>query len=137
MNRNQYAEMLVRVYKKPAPYQYWGFRPDPRPANTVAWDRTDSIANKLLKVFLKRDQDSATIRAQILREGVPISLETLAECLVEEFNSARLAVILDALNERAHPSITSLFMKVIQSTEVAETSRLTALNYLILSLIHI
>ncbi len=131
MNRNQYAEMLVRVYKKPAPYQYWGFRPDPRPANTVAWDRTDSIANKLLKVFLKRDQDSATIRAQILREGVPISLETLAECLVEEFNSARLAVILDALNERAHPSITSLFMKVIQSTEVAETSRLTALNYLI------
>ena len=131
MNRNQYAKMLVRVYKKPAPYQYWGFRPDPRPANTVAWDRTELIANKLLKVFLKRDKDSATVRAQILREGVSIPLATLAECLVEEFNPARLTVILDALKERTNPSIPSLFMKVIQSTKVAEKNRLTALNYLI------
>ncbi len=41
--RRQYADALARVYKKPGPWVYWGYRPAPRPANTVAWERTEAI----------------------------------------------------------------------------------------------
>jgi hypothetical protein len=33
--RRQYADVLSRVYKKPGPWSYWGYRPAPRPANAV------------------------------------------------------------------------------------------------------
>ena len=33
----QYADALTRVYEKPGPWVYWGYRPAPRPANTVDW----------------------------------------------------------------------------------------------------
>src|SRR5207244_1493093 len=41
--RRAYADALMRVYKKPAAWTYWGFRPPPRPANSVAWERTAGI----------------------------------------------------------------------------------------------
>ena len=28
-----YADALTRVYKKPGPWKYWGYRPGPKPAN--------------------------------------------------------------------------------------------------------
>ena len=42
--RRRYADLLARVYKTPGPWAYWGYRPAPRPANTVAWERTEAIA---------------------------------------------------------------------------------------------
>ncbi len=42
--RQEYAELLARVHKQPGPWVYWGYRPPPRPANTVVWGRTESIA---------------------------------------------------------------------------------------------
>ena len=45
--RRQYADLLARVYKTPGPWVYWGYRPAPRPANTVAWGRTEAIAGAL------------------------------------------------------------------------------------------
>jgi glucose/arabinose dehydrogenase len=54
--RQEYADLLSRVYKKPAtPWTYWGFRPPPRPANTVAWERTDAIATALDGVLTDPD----------------------------------------------------------------------------------
>src|SRR5262249_33906456 len=41
--RRQYADALTRVYKRPGVWVYWGYRPPPRPANTVAWERTEAI----------------------------------------------------------------------------------------------
>lgn len=134
MNRTEYAGMLSRVYKKPAPYQYWGFRPDPRPANSVAWDLTEPIEHTLVEVFPRRDKDSAEVRKQILREGVPIPTATLATCLAKESDDARLAVVLDAMKERSDESIPDHFMEVIKSTIASETIRLTALRYLIADL---
>src|SRR5262249_54908058 len=37
IRRREYSLALARVYKKPGPWVYWGYRPGPRPANTVAW----------------------------------------------------------------------------------------------------
>ena len=134
MNRAEYAEMLSRVYKIPAPYQYWGFRPDPRPANSVAWDLTDAIEKNLIDVFPNRDEDSAQVREQILREGVPIPIATLARCLAKESDDARLAVVLDAMKDNTDESIPGHFMEVLKSTIASETIRLTALGYLIADL---
>ena len=130
-NGGEYALLLSRVYKTPAPYQYWGFRPNPRPANTVAWELTEAIEEKLVGVFADRGKDSPEVRQQILREGVPVPIATLAACLVGESNAARLLVVLDALKGVADPSIPGLFVEVIQSTVVPEAIRLTALSYLI------
>src|SRR5262249_40011700 len=50
--RRDYADALTRVYKKPAtPWTYWGFRPPPRPAHSVAWQRTEAIAQALEHVL--------------------------------------------------------------------------------------
>ncbi|MBP63688.1 MAG: hypothetical protein CMJ62_19360 [Planctomycetaceae bacterium] len=133
-NGGEYALLLSRVYKTPAPYQYWGFRPDPRPVNTVAWELTEAIEQKLVEVFRDRGKDSPEVRQQILREGVPVPIATLAACLPEESNDASLLVVLEALKELADPSSPGLFVEVIQSTTVPETVRLTALSYLIADL---
>src|SRR5262249_7759849 len=42
--RREYADALARVCRKPGPWVYWGYRPAPRPANTMSWERTDAIA---------------------------------------------------------------------------------------------
>src|SRR5207253_1489248 len=76
--RREYAEALTRVYRKPGPWVYWGYRPPPRPANTVPWERTEAIAQSLDRVLADRDP---AVRLAVLRrmqrEKVPICLTTL------------------------------------------------------------
>ena len=62
--RREYADVLTRVYKKPAPWKYWGYRPLPRPANTVAWERTDAIAKALDRALTDPDR---SVRLAVLR----------------------------------------------------------------------
>src|SRR5262249_23347500 len=54
--RREYADALTRVYKKPGPWVYWDYRPPPRPANTVAWERTQAIAEALDRVLADPDR---------------------------------------------------------------------------------
>src|SRR5207249_2466120 len=56
VRRREYADALTRVYKKPAPWVYWGYRPGPRPANTVAWERTDAVEEALDRVLADPDR---------------------------------------------------------------------------------
>src|SRR5205823_5243456 len=44
VRRREYADALTRVYKRPGPWTYWGYRPPPRTPASVAWERTDAIA---------------------------------------------------------------------------------------------
>src|SRR5262249_60498440 len=55
VRHREYADALTRVYKKPGPWKYWGYRPAPRPANTVAWDRTSAIAAALDRALAATD----------------------------------------------------------------------------------
>ncbi len=126
-----YAGLLCRVYKKPGPYEYWGFRPAPRPVNSVDWERTDAIGTKMIEAFAKRHNGSAELRKQILREGVPIPLATLTQCLIDETDENRLAVVFDALRSQTDKSIASHFAGVVRSAGPTDKSRLTALEYLI------
>src|SRR5262249_23254597 len=71
--RREYASLLARVYKKPGPWVYWGFRPNPRPPNTLAWERTTAIASALDGLLADPDLDAglATLQ-QMDREKIPI-----------------------------------------------------------------
>lgn len=102
--RREYADLLSRVHRKPsAQWAYWGFRPAPRPANTVAWERTELIEQTLNRLLADSDQDvRAFVLRRMQREKIPIRLAMLADWLRTETNAERLTAILDALRE--HPA---------------------------------
>src|SRR5207247_5530895 len=98
-----YADSLTRVYRKPGPWVYWGYRPPPRPPNTVAWERSDAIAAALDRVLADPD---LTVRHGILlrmqREKVPMRSARLGEWLGEDHDAKHVATLLTALRE--HPA---------------------------------
>jgi putative membrane-bound dehydrogenase-like protein len=126
--RHQLADALTRVYKKPGPWVYWGYRPAPRPANTMAWERTEKIEQALDRALADPDR---TVRAEVLkrmeREKIPARVTTLCQWLGEEREAKRVALILDAL--QSHPADTTRksLEAVLQDREQAVANRLTAL----------
>lgn len=101
--RREYAALLSRVHRKPGPWVYWGFRPAPRPANTVDWQRTEFIEQVLNRLLVDPEK---SVRVDVLkrmqREKIPTKLATLSAWLKEENEPERIAAILDAL--RTHPA---------------------------------
>src|SRR5262249_7192849 len=93
--RREYADALTRVFKKPGPWAYWGYRPPPRSANTAAWDRTEAFAQALDRVLTapERAVRLAVLR-RLQREKVPVGLATLGEWLGDEHQPDRVAAIL-------------------------------------------
>src|SRR5262249_49310263 len=99
--RREYADALTRVYKKPAtPWTYWGFRPPPRPAHSVAWERTEAIAQALEGVLADPDRNvRLDVLRHMLREKVPTRVSALGRWLQEEHQADRAAILLQALKE--------------------------------------
>jgi putative membrane-bound dehydrogenase-like protein len=99
--RREYADALTRVCKKPGPWVYWGYRPPPRPANTVEWERTEVIAATLDRVLADPDR---AVRLAVLRrmqrEKIPIRLATLGRWLQDEHQADHVAAILASLGDR-------------------------------------
>src|SRR5262249_22278178 len=101
--RRQYVDLLARVYKKPGPWTYWGYRPAPRPANTVAWERTEAIAGALDRGL--DDPDDAVrlaVLRRVLREKVPPRLATLRRRLQARPAPEAVAAIVEVLGD--HPA---------------------------------
>ncbi|MCI0640641.1 MAG: hypothetical protein L0Y70_16325, partial [Gemmataceae bacterium] len=101
--RQEYAEALTRVWKKPGKWIYWGYRPPPRPVNTVAWERTEEIDKALDRMLADPDR---RVREEVLKrmllEKIPTRLKTLGQWLSEDpggENSA-LPLLLVALREQ-------------------------------------
>src|SRR5262249_41149598 len=102
VRRREYADVLTRVYKKSGPWKYWGYRPAPRPANTVAWERTDAIEHALDRVLGDSDRSvRLAILQRMQREKIPTRLATLKHWLDDETDTARMIALLGAL--RSHP----------------------------------
>ncbi len=128
VRQREYADALCRVYRKPATqWVYWGFRPVPRPANTVAWDRTELIEQALNRVLAESDVATrlATLR-RMQREKVPTRLETLATWLRDETDAERLTVILDSLHEHLSEAKRELLQSAISDARKPDTARLAA-----------
>jgi putative membrane-bound dehydrogenase-like protein len=130
-HRRQYADLLARIYKKPGPWVYWGYRPPPKPANTVAWDHTEAIAQALNNLLA--DTNSAVrlaALASMQREKIPTQLRLLSAWLKQEREARNVAAILESLT--AHPAgdIQSLLIDVARLKDHALENRLRAVAIL-------
>ena len=122
----------MRVYRKPGPWVYWGYRPAPRPANPVAWERTEAIGAALDRVLL--DPDSA-VRLAVLRrmqrEKVATRLATLDRWLNAESRPDAVAAILDSLREHGPEERRGLVARMIVDRSQTPANRLEALALLV------
>jgi hypothetical protein len=130
-HRREYADLLTRIFKRPAPWVYWGYRPASRPANSVAWERTAAIERALDYALADRDQ---TVRLAVLRrmqrEKVPTRLATLDAWLKNEREPAAAAAILDSLREHQAANLRDLLAAVVTDAGHASANRTTALRLL-------
>ncbi len=130
--RREYADLLSRVYKKPKPWEYWGFRPAPRPVNAVAWERTREIERGLVRLLDDPDRDlRALVLRRMLREAVTIPLPALAKWLEDEANPERVRLILGALGDRPGEESADLLETIVQSHSHANEIRSSALTMIV------
>ncbi|MCE9529158.1 MAG: HEAT repeat domain-containing protein [Planctomycetales bacterium] len=133
-HRRLYADALTRVYKKPAPWVYWDYRPKPRPANTVAWERTEAIEAALNKVLLSKDllstdnTELAAILKRMQREKIPAGLEAIGKWLAEEWNEEYVTLLIEALREHPARDIRPHLTKVIREGQHSDANRLLAID---------
>ncbi|MGI8978932.1 MAG: DUF7133 domain-containing protein [Pirellulaceae bacterium] len=129
--RQLFADALTRVYKKPAPWVYWDYRPKPRPANTVVWERTEAIGAALDKVLLDSD---TSVRVAVLkrmqREKIPAGLASLGKWLDDEWKEENVALLLAALRDHPATDIRPHLATIIREPEQSEANRLLALEML-------
>jgi putative membrane-bound dehydrogenase-like protein len=127
--RRDYADLLTRVYKLPGPWTYWGYRPGPRPANSVAWERSGAIENALNRALGDRE---LSVRVAILRrmqrEQIPVRTAALAGWLAEDRDADRVAAILDSLAKSPGDEARELLAAVVETPEHAEANRRRALS---------
>jgi putative membrane-bound dehydrogenase-like protein len=126
--RREYADALTRVCKKPGPWAYWGYRPPPRPSNTLVWERTQAIAEALDRVLADPDR---AVRLAVLRrmqrEKVPIRLATLGRWLQDEYQPDAVAAILASLSNHPKTEVRRYLEEVVQGRRHSPENRRAAL----------
>jgi HEAT repeat protein len=126
--RREYADALTRVYKKPGPWVYWGYRPPPRPANIVAWERTGAIAQALERELTDPDRGvRLAVLRRLQREKVPVRLATLGQWLGDEYQSDRVAAILASLDDQPAADARRYLEPVVRDRRHSPSNRLAAL----------
>jgi putative membrane-bound dehydrogenase-like protein len=126
--RGQYADALTRVHKRPGPWVYWGYRPPPRPANAVAWERTEAIGRALDAALGDPDRGvRLAVLRRMRREKVPASLAALGRWLREEDEPERLGAVLEALRDHPAGATREHLEAVIGGRKKPAAARLAAL----------
>ncbi|MCA1685681.1 MAG: HEAT repeat domain-containing protein, partial [Planctomycetia bacterium] len=126
--RRQYADLLARVYKTPGPWVYWGYRPAPRPANTVAWGRTEAIAGALDRALDDAGDDvRLAVLRRMIREKVPTRLATLRRLLGARPGSEEVAAIVESLRDHAASERPDVLAKIVADRSHTPANRLAAL----------
>jgi putative membrane-bound dehydrogenase-like protein len=128
--RREYADALTRVWRKPAtPWTYWGFRPPPRPANSVVWERTEAIEYALDRVLADADRSVrlATLR-RMQREKIPAKTDTLTRWLAEESRADAVPMLLAALGEHPGEEVRRHLEKVFRNRTHTTANRLLAVR---------
>jgi putative membrane-bound dehydrogenase-like protein len=131
MRRMEYADALARVYKQPGPWVYWGYRPAPRPANPVTWERTAAIEAALDRLLSGQDPAlRLAVLRRMQREKVPSRLATLEQWLASEREVAAVAAILESVREHPTDKVRELLSRLIADSQHASSNRLAALGQL-------
>jgi putative membrane-bound dehydrogenase-like protein len=130
--RQDYADLLTRVHKKPGPWVYWGYRPAPRPANSVAWERSDAIADALDRVLADGDPTARlTVLQRMLRENVPANVATLGRWLRQEKHEATVTALVSALRQHPAKETGLLFDELVRDAARPDATRRQALAALV------
>ena len=133
--RREYADALTRVYKQPKPWVYWGYRPAPRPANTLTWERTEAIEQALDEALAYADRTvhlPTLLRMQ--REKIPARLPTLAQWLKTEREEVAVAAILNSLQDHPAKTIRNSLEQAVREPGHATKNRLAALQLFVTGL---
>ena len=127
--RAEYAGLLARVHRKPGAWTYWGYRPSPRPAHSVPWERTPAIATALDTILADPDRDVrlATLKG-MMRDGIPIRLAALGDWLASEPQVPRVAAIVEALSEQSGREARTLLLSVAKNPKYSTENRLQAVS---------
>lgn len=129
--KQDYADLLTRVHRRPGPWTYWGFRPADRPANTESWERTEAIEQALDRLLNSAPEIRAFVAARMTREKIPFRPATLDRWIGEERDPKNIAVILQAIGALDADARRSLTEKIVESAERSIPNRLTALKMLV------
>ncbi len=132
VHRREFADLLARVYKKPGPWKYWGYRPGPKPANTEAWERTDAILKSLENALADPDRDVrlATLK-NMQREKAPISVTTLGNRLRSDFDAACAAAVLASLANSPAKEARKYLQETVLERKHSVANRLVALEWFV------
>jgi len=132
LRRREYADALTRIYKKPGPWTYWGYRPGPKPVNPETWERTEAIEQALARSLADPDRDlRLAVLMRMQYEKVPVRLDGLGQWLKDEHQPERAAAILAALGERPASEVSKYVDAVVRDRQHSTANRQTALAILI------
>lgn len=127
VRRREYADALARIHRKPGPWVYWTYRPPPRPANTVSWESTASIARALEDALADSDLETrAFILEQMQRERISLPVDRLARWLEEDRDENRVRLILGSLREKPANEVRSVLERIVLDQKRAMPNRLEA-----------
>ncbi len=125
-SRVGYADALARVHRKPGPWVYWGYRPGPRPANTVDWERTTAIADALDRALGDTDRKvRLAVLKSMQREKVPVRTKTIVDRLRAERDEETVAALLESLRDA--PATLADLKRAVREKEYSSANRLRAL----------
>lgn len=130
--RLEYSDALSRVWRKPGSWTYWGFRPEPRPANTITWDRSAAIEDALNLVLATQEVSGRVVLLRrMLRENVPIRSAILVNWLAAERDAATVTTILNALRGRADGKVRLSLHSLVRDRKQTSGNRLLAVSLLL------
>src|SRR5262249_33490535 len=121
--RLAYADLLTRIARKPGPWTYWGYRPPPRPANTVAWEKTTAIEETLGRVLGDPDKKvRVAILKRMQREKVAIQPQVLRESLAgiigdKEHDTPSRQLALTMLSEQLGDMASTVMLDLAKTLE--------------------
>lgn len=125
------ADALGRVHRKPGPWVYWGYRPPPRPANTVPWERTVAIDKALNQLLADPDRSvRIAVLRRMQREKITPQVSVLKLWLEQEKDAAALAAILESLREQPGDQVRDALTAIVKNAAHTAANRQAALEML-------
>ena len=132
-HRRDYVDLLAKIHRIPAEWKYWGFRPAPRPANSVDWAFTSEIGAALAETLEDSDTEvRAFTLKRMLRERIDVPHVALKQWVHRDSDDAAVALILKALEQQPQPAskLNDLRQTIICTGSWSEKNRLAALGAL-------